>query len=86
MLEIFGQLFLSVITSLGYLFFFLQPKLVYVTLCLSWQADNGGLFIGNLLGKRPFAQSISPKKTVEGIIGAWVLCFLSAIFMWYVSK
>lgn len=38
------------------------------------------------MGKRPFAQSISPKKTTEGIIGAFALCFFSAILMWIIAQ
>lgn len=53
--------------------------------CLSWQADNGGLLFGSLFGKRPFAHGISPKKTVEGIVGALFLCIASSVIMHFVS-
>lgn len=53
-------------------------------LLMTWVADIGGLFFGGLFGKRPFAQSISPKKTVEGIYGAWGLCLTAAVLMYFV--
>ena len=86
LLEIFGQLYISLITSFGYVFYCTQPKYIAVLFCLSWQADNGGLLFGSLFGKNPFAHGISPKKTREGIIGAIILCITSAVVMHYVTK
>ncbi len=57
-----------------------------MTFCLSWQADNGGLLFGSLMGKRPFAHGISPKKTQEGILGAIFLCIGSSVFMYFVAQ
>ena len=50
-------------------------SLIYIVLVFSsaWLADAGGLFAGKLFGKHKFAPAISPKKTVEGVIGAVVL-------------
>jgi len=81
LLEIFGQIFISITTTVGYFVYFMSPKLIVVMFCLTWQADNGGLFIGNTYGTGPFAVSLSPKKTNEGIIGAILLCFISAVLM-----
>jgi phosphatidate cytidylyltransferase len=52
--------------------------------CLAWQADNGGLLFGRLLGTTPFAHGISPKKTREGIIGAFVLSTVSGWLMYLI--
>ncbi|CDW89544.1 phosphatidate cytidylyltransferase [Stylonychia lemnae] len=62
-----------------------KPKFIAITFCLAWQADNGGLFFGSAFGSRPFAQSLSPKKTREGIIGAFFLCFVSSLLMWVIA-
>jgi phosphatidate cytidylyltransferase len=35
----------------------------------SWGADTGAIYSGMLLGKRPLAPRISPKKTLEGLLG-----------------
>ena len=100
LLEVFGHLYISLISALGYLFYYLQysllllshvsvvcrPKYIAMSMCLSWQADNGGLFFGSQFGKTPFAHGISPKKTSEGILGAVFLCVLSGLFMCCVAK
>ncbi len=38
----------------------------------TWGADTGAYFVGRLIGKRPLAPKISPKKTVEGAIGGLI--------------
>jgi phosphatidate cytidylyltransferase len=43
---------------------------------LAQWSDVGGLMFGKIFGKHPFAQRISPKKTMEGLFGA---IFLSTI-------
>ena len=34
-----------------------------------WGADTGAMWAGRLIGRRPLCPRLSPKKTVEGIIG-----------------
>jgi len=46
--------------------------LTVATLILVWTTDTLAYFIGRSIGKRPFAPSISPKKTWEGTIGGAV--------------
>jgi phosphatidate cytidylyltransferase len=36
---------------------------------ITWSTDIGGYFVGRSFGKRPLAPTISPKKTVEGLLG-----------------
>lgn len=86
MLEIFGQLFISTISSLFYIFYFIQPKLLLLNIFLPAMADVGGLVVGSSIGNRPFAESISSKKTVEGVIGAWVFCVGSALLCYYINQ
>lgn len=43
--------------------------LLVITLCAAWLADSGAYFAGTFLGKTPLCPEISPKKTVEGLIG-----------------
>lgn len=42
---------------------------VVLTLCGAWLADSGAYFAGTFLGRHKLCPNISPKKTVEGIIG-----------------
>ncbi|MBQ1536137.1 MAG: phosphatidate cytidylyltransferase [Ruminococcus sp.] len=43
--------------------------LLVITLCGAWLADSGAYFAGTFLGKTKLCPEISPKKTVEGLIG-----------------
>lgn len=44
--------------------------LVILTLAIGWIADTFGYFAGRFLGKHKLYEAVSPKKTVEGAIGA----------------
>ena len=46
--------------------------MVILTLCGAWLADSGAYFAGTFLGKTPLCPEISPKKTVEGLLGGIV--------------
>lgn len=83
MVELFGHLYISTISGVGYSIYLLDARYLCLCFCISWQADNGGLLFGSLMGRRPFAHGISPKKTQEGIVGAFILCFLSVTLVIY---
>ena len=42
--------------------------IVYTLFC-AWFGDSGAYFVGTFLGKHKLCPNISPKKTVEGLIG-----------------
>lgn len=53
----------------------------------AWWSDTGAYFAGTFLGKHKLCPSISPKKTVEGLVGGIFTAILgnllvSAIFIW----
>jgi len=42
----------------------------------NWLSDSGAYFAGRTLGKHPLAPQISPKKSVEGVVGGAVIAAL----------
>lgn len=62
---------LSCIISTRYLYVDYLPGvflIVYLLFC-AWIGDSGAYFVGTFLGKHKLCPEISPKKTVEGMIG-----------------
>ncbi len=53
---------------------------VIIAICAAWAADVGGFAAGSLFGKHKLCPNISPKKTVEGLIGGFVLNILAMLF------
>lgn len=69
----------TLIVGLSILMIFrLQPLyILYVGLC-TFGSDTGGFFAGKFFGKHKLAPLLSPKKTVEGAVGGWILGALSS--------
>ena len=42
---------------------------IIMTMCGAWLADSGAYFAGTFFGKTKLCPAISPKKTVEGVVG-----------------
>lgn len=51
---------------------------VLAALVMTWAYDTGAYAAGRSYGRRPFMAHISPKKTVEGVLGGLALCMVSA--------
>ena len=50
---------------------------VVLTLLGAWAGDTGAYFIGSFFGKHKLAPDVSPKKTVEGLIGGIITAALA---------
>lgn len=56
------------------------PELLMYLLLLIWLADSGAYFVGRAIGKYKLSPVISPGKTIEGVIGGLLACFVFAFF------
>lgn len=53
---------------------------VMLALVIAWLADSGAYFVGTFLGKHKLCPEISPKKTVEGLVGGIATSVLFSLF------
>jgi phosphatidate cytidylyltransferase len=67
----FGAIFTYSLALLDY-----HSKWVLLFLLAIWASDIGAYFLGSQLGRRALHTRLSPKKTVEGLIGGIASCFL----------
>ncbi|OMJ93197.1 hypothetical protein SteCoe_3894 [Stentor coeruleus] len=82
---IFGDIFFCVFLGFPFCYSLLLnglpggQKYSFLWLYTTFQTDNGALLFGKLFGTyKPFPY-ISPQKTVQGLIGAYVFCFISLL-------
>jgi len=76
-LKIYGDYdYTKIATSRNYL------VLAYIAVA-SFGCDIAALFTGMLFGKHPLIPRVSPKKTVEGALGGWLIGALAAYLFGY---
>jgi len=55
--------------------------LVFLLLAIIWSGDTMAYYTGRLAGRHPMCPSISPKKTVEGMVGGLAGSTLAALIL-----
>ncbi|MCL2884761.1 MAG: phosphatidate cytidylyltransferase, partial [Oscillospiraceae bacterium] len=63
---------------------------VFLTIVMAWLCDIGAYFIGTFFGKTKLCPGISPKKTVEGLLGGIVISLLMSLlaallYQWFLD-
>lgn len=59
---------------------------VIIGIFSAWIADVGAFFAGSFLGKHKLCPQISPKKTVEGLVGGFILDMAAMLVFGYVFQ
>lgn len=58
-----------------------SPKIILSFFAFVWISDTGAFCVGSLIGKHKLIPKISPKKTIEGLLGGIVFTLLSSILV-----
>ncbi len=59
---------------------------VIITIAAAWMADAGAFFVGSFLGKHKLCPNISPKKTIEGAIGGFIVNIAAMLLFGFVFQ
>jgi phosphatidate cytidylyltransferase len=78
---LFGVLYVSVL--LGHFILLRQfahgIAFLFFVLLITWLADTGGFVVGLSLGRHALAPTLSPQKTIEGLIGGVIFSVVGAL-------
>ncbi len=85
-LTLFGLSYILVpLSSIIGLNYFAGWVWVAYLLAVTKMSDIGGFFFGRCLGEKKLAPLLSPKKTIEGALGALATAVVTSIFIWWIA-
>jgi len=58
--------------------------LLFLVLIGTYATDSFAYLIGSKFGKHKLIERISPKKTVEGLLGGWIMSFVFIMLIYYI--
>ena len=88
-LQVFGVFFIGVLGSYGISLNQALPHgnlWLLVTIALVWLVDAGAYFVGSRFGKRNIVPRLSPKKTLEGLVGGTMSGLLSGVLIGWILR
>jgi len=88
-LQVFGVFFIGVLGAYGISLNQSQPHgnlWLLVTIALVWLVDAGAYLIGSRFGKRNILPRLSPKKTLEGLIGGTLVGLFSGVLIGWILR
>lgn len=88
-LQVFGVFFIGVLGSYGISLNQSQPHgnlWLLVTIALVWLVDTGAYFVGTRFGKRNILPRLSPKKTLEGLVGGTLVGLISGVLIGWILR
>ncbi|MCX7627662.1 MAG: phosphatidate cytidylyltransferase [Methylophilaceae bacterium] len=62
----------------------ISPWVVLAVMVAIWIADSAAYGVGKAFGRHRLAPEISPGKTWEGVVGAWVAVTLYGVALWLI--
>lgn len=63
------------------LIYHLDKKYIWMIILATYMSDTGAYFTGYFIGKHKLNERISPKKTIEGSIGGWLIAMFATLFL-----
>lgn len=69
------------ITKIPFLLNGFNPKIIISIFILIWTNDTFAYIVGKSIGKHKLIEKISPKKTIEGLIGGVIFSIIAAILI-----
>lgn len=76
---------LSLLVHLGFTQPEYDPLFILSLFLFTWASDTGAFFLGSWFGRHKLYARISPKKTIEGLVGGVIVAMIIGYIFGYIS-